>query len=289
MTGIRAQGSAGLGGTKKGVIKPLIAHICLLILGISFLFPFVWMLSTALKPEAQIFKWPPEWIPDKFLWSNFPEALTFVPFGTYVTNTLTICLWAMVGTCISSALVAYGFARIQWPGRNFLFMIMLSTMMLPAQVTMIPIFVIFKKIGWVGSYKPLIVPAFLGAAFFIFLLRQFFLTIPQELSEAAKIDGCSEFRTFWQIILPLARPALATVALFTFMNHWNDFMGPLIYLSDEKMYTVSLGLQQFIGQYGTRWGMLMAASTVATLPIIILFFFAQKTFIQGISTTGIKG
>ncbi|MET3847515.1 carbohydrate ABC transporter permease [Paenibacillus sp. OAE614] len=289
MLEINAKQTTKLSRTKKGVFQQLIAHVCLILLGITFLFPFVWMLSTALKPEAQIFKWPPEWIPDQFLWSNFPEALTFVPFGTYVLNTLTICIWTMVGTCVSSALVAYGFAKIQWPGRNVLFMIMLSTMMLPSQVTMIPIFVIFKKIGWVGSYKPLIIPAFLGGAFFIFLLRQFFLTIPQELSEAAKIDGCSEFRTFWQIILPLARPAFATVALFTFMNNWNDFMGPLIYLSDEKMYTVSLGLQQFIGQYGTRWGMLMAASTVATLPIIILFFFAQKTFIQGISTTGIKG
>ncbi|MBO7743710.1 carbohydrate ABC transporter permease [Paenibacillus sp. MWE-103] len=289
MLAVKTEGSGSLSKRSRGTLAHVITHISLIVLGLSFLFPFVWMLSTALKPEAQIFIWPPEWIPDQFLWSNFPEALTFVPFGKYVTNTLTICIWAMVGTCASSALVAYGFARIQWPGRNALFIIMLSTMMLPSQVTMIPIFVIFKKIGWVGTFKPLIIPAFFGGAFFIFLLRQFFLTIPHELSEAAKIDGCSEFRTFWQIILPLAKPALATVALFTFINNWNDFMGPLIYLSDETKFTVSLGLQQFIGQYGTRWGMLMAASTVATLPIIVLFFFAQRTFIQGISTTGIKG
>ncbi|MBW7453028.1 carbohydrate ABC transporter permease [Paenibacillus sepulcri] len=274
---------------KQEMLRQGIGHIILILLGLSFLFPFIWMLSTALKPEAQIFKWPPEWIPEPFIWSNFPEALTFVPFGSYVKNTLIICFWCVVGTCLSSALVAYGFSRIQWPGRNLLFIIMLSTMMLPYQVTMIPLFVLFKQIGWVGTFNPLIIPSFFGGAFFIFLLRQFFLTIPHELTEAAKIDGCSEFRIFWQVILPLARPALATVALFTFMNTWNDFLGPLIYLNDDSMYTVSLGLQQFIGQYGTRWGMLMAASTVAALPIIILFFFAQKTFIQGVSTTGIKG
>jgi multiple sugar transport system permease protein len=282
-------GTRTLSRKQQGIVGQGIGHICLIVLGLSFLFPFIWMLSTALKPEAQIFKWPPEWVPEQFIWSNFPDALTFVPFGSYVMNTLTICIWSMVGTCLSSSLVAYGFSRITWPGRNFLFIIMLSTMMLPYQVTMIPLFVLFKKIGWVGTFNPLIIPSFFGGAFFIFLLRQFFLTIPHELSEAAKIDGCSEFRIFWQIIVPLARPALATVALFTFMNSWNDFMGPLIYLNDETMYTVSLGLQQFIGQYGTRWGMLMAASTVATLPIIILFFFAQKTFIQGVATTGIKG
>jgi multiple sugar transport system permease protein len=282
-------GTRTLSRKQQGIVGQGLGHICLIVLGLSFLFPFIWMLSTALKPEAQIFKWPPEWIPEQFIWSNFPDALTFVPFGSYVMNTLTICIWSMVGTCLSSSLVAYGFSRITWPGRNFLFIIMLSTMMLPYQVTMIPLFVLFKKIGWVGTFNPLIIPSFFGGAFFIFLLRQFFLTIPHELSEASKIDGCSEFRIFWQIIVPLARPALATVALFTFMNSWNDFMGPLIYLNDETMYTVSLGLQQFIGQYGTRWGMLMAASTVATLPIIILFFFAQKTFIQGVATTGIKG
>ncbi len=280
---------AGLSRRQKEWIREGISHICLLGLGVTFLFPFIWMLSTALKPEAQIFKWPPEWIPEQFIWSNFPEALTFVPFDLYIKNTLLICFWTIVGTTISSAIVAYGFSRIQWPGRNALFLVMLSTMMLPYQVVMIPLFIIFKQIGWVGSFKPLIVPAFFGNAFFIFLLRQFFLTIPHELSDAARIDGCSEFRIFWQVIVPLAKPALATVALFTFMGSWNDFLGPLIYLNDESMYTISLGLQQFTGQYGTRWGMLMAASTVATLPIIILFFFTQKTFIQGISTTGLKG
>lgn len=275
---------------KRHITKQFTAHVFLILFGISFLFPFVWMLSTSLKPESQIFKWPPEWIPETFMWQNFPEALTFVPFALYFKNTLVICVLTVLGTIISSALVAYGFARIQWRGRNIFFFLMLTTMMLPYQVVMVPLFLVFKEIGWVGTFKPLIIPAFFGTnAFFIFLLRQFFLTIPYELSDAAKIDGCSEFRIFWQIVLPLARPAIATVGLFTFMENWNDFLGPLIYLNDESKYTIALGLQQFIGQYGTQWGMLMAASTVATAPIIILFFFTQKTFIQGISTTGIKG
>ncbi|MBS4201915.1 carbohydrate ABC transporter permease [Bacillus sp. FJAT-49732] len=275
---------------KRHITKQFTAHVFLILFGISFLFPFVWMLSTSLKPESQIFKWPPEWIPETFMWQNFPEALTFVPFALYFKNTLVICVLTVLGTIISSAFVAYGFARIQWRGRNIFFFLMLTTMMLPYQVVMVPLFLVFKEIGWVGTFKPLIIPAFFGTnAFFIFLLRQFFLTIPYELSDAAKIDGCSEFRIFWQIVLPLARPAIATVGLFTFMENWNDFLGPLIYLNDESKYTIALGLQQFIGQYGTQWGMLMAASTVATAPIIILFFFTQKTFIQGISTTGIKG
>ena len=289
MLAVKGEGSTSLSTRTRGSIKHLITHICLVVLGLSFLFPFVWMLSTALKPEEQIFIWPPEWIPDKFIWSNFPDALTFVPFGKYVTNTLTICIWAMAGTCISSALVAYGFARIHWPGRNVLFIIMLSTMMLPSQVTMIPIFVIFQKIGWVVPLSPSSYLLFSAGLFSSSCYGSFFSQIRTNYprrprSTAARNSGCSG-----KSILPLAKPALATVALFTFINHWNDFMGPLIYLSDEKKFTVSLGLQQFIGQYGTRWGMLMAASTVATLPIIVLFFFAQRTFIQGISTTGIKG
>jgi len=272
-----------------GAIREIVTHILLIVLGISFLFPFVWMISTSLKPEEQIFIFPPEWIPSKFIWSNYPDSLTFFPFFKYLQNTLTICLWTLLGTTLSSAIVAYGFSRIQWPGRNFLFLILLSTMMLPYQVTMIPLFVLFKELGWVGSFKPLIIPSFFGGAFSIFLIRQFYLTIPYELSDAARIDGCSEFRIFWQIILPLAKPALATVALFTFISGWNDFLGPLIYLNDEAKFTLSIGLQQFVGVYGTEWSKLMSASVVTTMPIILLFFFGQKMFIQGISTTGLKG
>jgi multiple sugar transport system permease protein len=195
----------------------------------------------------------------------------------------------VAGTVLSSSLVAYGLARIPWKGRNVLFALLLSTMILPGQVTMVPLFAVFKWLGWVDTFLPLTVPAFLGNAFFIFLLRQFFLTIPNDLTEAARIDGCNELTTYWRIILPLATPALATVGLFTFMNTWNDFLGPLIYLFDDRKFTLSVGLAMFSSQYGSFWGQLMAVSAMMILPILILFFFTQRTFIQGIAMSGIKG
>lgn len=271
------------------IIKPLIIHTLLLGFGILFILPFYWLLSTSLKSDQQLFSVPPVWIPKPLMWSNYKKALLSIPFVTYLKNTLFICVTTVIGTVFSCSLVAYSFARINWLGRNILFIVLLSTLMLPYQVTMIPILSIFKKLGWVGSFKPLIIPSFFGNAFFIFLLRQFFLRIPTELSDAAKIDGCSEFSIYARIILPLSKPALATVVLFTFINSWNDFLGPLIYLSHESQYTLSLGLQSFISQHGAEWSLLMAASTVMILPIIILFFFTQKTFIQGITFTGLKG
>jgi len=220
---------------------------------------------------------------------NYTRGLKFIPFCKHLTNTLIISAFAVIGTVLSCSLVAYGLSKVAWRGRNILFMIMLSTMMMPYQVIMIPIFGIFVRLGWVNTFLPLIVPAFLGNAFFIFLLRQFFLTIPKDLSEAAKLDGCSEFGIYRKVIMPLSKPALFTVALFTFMNSWNDFTGPLIYLVDESKYTLSLGLSMFVSQYGNEYGMLMAVSTIVTLPIIVLFFFTQRTFVQGITMSGIKG
>jgi len=222
-------------------------------------------------------------------WRNYTRGLVFIPFAQQLRNTLIICVVCVFGTVLSCSLVAYGLAKIDWGGRNALFMIILSTMMLPYQVIMVPVFAIFVWLGWVDTFLPLTVPAFLGNAFFIFLLRQFFLTIPKDLSEAARLDGCTEFDIYRRVILPLAKPALAMVGLWTFMGAWNDFMGPLIYLVDESKYTLSLGLAMFLGQYGNEYGMLMAVSTVVTIPIIILFFFTQRTFIQGITMTGIKG
>ena len=233
--------------------------------------------------------WPPTLLPHGLQLRNYPDALTYIPFFTYVKNSLIYCLGSVIGAIFSCTLSAYGFSRISWPERDRLFIFVLCTMMLPSQVTMIPVFVFFAKLGWIGSLKPLIVPAFFGSAFYIFLLRQFFMGIPFELSDAAKIDGCSEFKIFYTILLPLVKPAIATVALFQFLGAWNDFMGPLIYLNDEARYTISIGLQMFVGRVGTKWGMLMAASAVVTVPIIVLFFFTQKTFIQGIAMTGIKG
>lgn len=221
-------------------------------------------------------------------WSNYKRGLVFIPFFQQLRNTTIICIISVLGTVLSCSLVAYGLSKIEWKGRNTLFVIILATMMLPMQVTMIPVFAIFVRLGWVDTFLPLVIPSFLGNAFFIFLLRQFFMTIPKDLSEAARLDGCSEFDIYRRIIIPLSRPALATVGLFTFMAAWNDFLGPLIYLVDETKYTLSLGLAMFLGQYGNEYGMLMAVSTVVTIPIIVLFFFTQRTFIQGITMTGLK-
>ena len=222
-------------------------------------------------------------------WSNYTKGLVFIPFFQQLRNTLVVCIVSVIGTLISCSLVAYGLSKIEWRGRNVLFMIVLSTMMLPYQVIMIPVFAIFVWLGWVDTFLPLTVPAFFGNAFFIFLLRQFFLTIPKDLSEAARLDGCSEFDIYRRVIVPLSKPALAMVGLWTFMGAWNEFLTPLIYLVDERKYTLSLGLAMFLGQYGNEYGMLMAVSTVVTIPIIVLFFFTQKTFIQGITMSGIKG
>ena len=263
-------------------------HIILFTSGVSFLLPFIWMISTSLKGQQQIFVWPPVWIPNPVVWSNYIEAVTVVPFFLYLKNTLVIAGWNVVGILLSCPLVAYGLSRIRWPGRDVLFIIVLSTMMLPYEVTMIPLFMIFNSLGWVGSFKPLIVPAFFGAPFFIFLLRQSFMTIPFDLSDAATIDGCSEFGILWYVILPLAKPALATVALFTFIANWQDFLGPLIYLRDDTQYTLSLGLQRFLGLHGAEWAHLMAASTLMILPILVIFFLTQRTFIEGITFSGIK-
>lgn len=273
---------------KTTPFKQLLRHVLLIVVGMWFLLPFYWLVSTALKPDAQIFKMPPVWIPHPLMWQNFPKALTFIPFFQYTFNTLRICLLNVVGVSLSCSLVAYSLAKIPWKGRDWVFYSLIATMILPGQVTMLPTFMVFKWLGWIGTILPLTAPSFLGGAFSIFLLRQFFMTLPNELSDAARIDGCNEFAIYARVILPLAKPALATVALFTFVGSWNDFLGPLLYLNDERTYTLSIGLQRFVSQHGAEWGMLMAASTLMALPIIVLFFLAQKTFIRGIATTGGK-
>lgn len=219
---------------------------------------------------------------------HYLRGLTSFGFALYLQNTLFICLISVLATTLTSALVAYAFSVLRWPGRNIVFYIMLGTMMLPTQVTMVPVFLIHRHLGWMNTYGPLVIGSFFGNAFYIFLLRQFFLTVPRDLVEAARVDGCPEWRIFGQLILPLSVPALAVVALFTFLARWNDFLTPLIYLVDEAKYTLSIGLAMFQGQHPTRYGEMMAMSALLTLPIIVLFFFAQKTFIQGIKTTGLK-
>ncbi len=224
-------------------------------------------------------------------WGNFGKAIEAMKmFPTYLKNTLFLCVMTVIGTVCSSTLVAYGFSRIEWPGRDKVFLIVMATMMIPFPVVMVPLFTMFRDLGWIGTLKPLWVPTFFAGAFNVFLLRQFFRTIPKDLSESAKIDGCSEIRIFWQIILPLARPAITVVALFQFMGTWNDFLGPLIYLTDQNDFTLALGLQFFQSKSGgTQWHYLMAASTLVVVPVIVLFFLAQKTFIEGISMSGLKG
>lgn len=275
----------------------LLTHALLLLLSIPFLLPLVWMISTSLKTDAQIFpsnektssrKGLNVLIPNPVRLQNYPEAMRIVPFGTYLQNTIFLCTVTVFGAVLSSAFVAYGFARTKFRGKKILFILMLSTLMLPYHVTMIPNFILFQKLKWFGTYLPLTVPAFLGIPFYIFLMTQFFRTIPVELTEAARIDGCGELRIFFTMILPLSVPVLATCALFQFIGTWNDFLGPLIYINDPSKYTLAYGLQQFMGAYGGKWAQLMAGSTVFTLPIIILFFLTQKTFIQGIATTGGK-
>ena len=272
-------------------------HIVLIVMSLIFVSPLLWMVTTAIKPIEETMTATPTLLPSKFLWDNFPKAVTYgskelgyIPFLLYARNTLMVTLLCVAGSVCSNAVVAYAFARLRWPGRDAFFAVTLATMMVPFPVLMVPTFGLFKWLGWVGTFRPLWVPAFFGSAFSIFLLRQFFRTIPMELSEAAKIDGCSEVRIFTDVLLPLAKPALAVVALFTFMGTWNDFMGPMIYLSDQETFTLSLGLQAYQSQHGgTQWNLLMAAATVVILPVIVVFFFAQKMLIQGIATSGLKG
>lgn len=268
-------------------------HVALLILCIPAFLPFLWMVTTSLKPESQVYSGPgtsplSALIPKSLDASNYSEAFKNAPLGSYLFNSVGLALTTVIGAVLSSALVAYGFSRLRFAGRDTLFVVMVATMALPSQVRMIPEFAIFRSLGWYGTYLPLAVPAFLASPFFVFLMTQFFRALPEETSESARLDGANDWTIFTRIILPLAKPALATCALFQFLGSWNDFMGPLIYINDPKKYTLAYGLQQFYSSYGGKWAQLMAGATLFTLPIIVLFFFAQKTFIQGIATTGGK-
>jgi len=269
--------------------RALLAYAGLCAMSVVFAMPFIWMVSSSLKDTGQIFQFPPTFIPRPVVWKNYTDAVSFIPFLRYLGNTLFVCAGAITGNVLSASLVAYSLGVLKWRGRDGMFKVLLATMLLPPQVTMIPVFIIFRFLGMIDTFWPLILPAFFGAPFFIFLLRQFFLGIPQELVEAARIDGCSEWTTYWRIVLPLSVPALLTVVLFSFIWTWTDFLTPLIYLQDQAKFTLSIGLQQFQESHGAEWGMLMAASTLITMPVIALFFATQKSFVEGIVTTGLKG
>lgn len=268
-----------------------ISHLLLITVAVLFVVPFLWLVVTSLKPMNQVFTDPPQWIPDPVMWENYVEALTSpaFPFLRLLSNTLFYAVLSTLGIVISSAVIAYGFARMQFRGRDVLFAITLSTMMLPGIVTMIPTYILFRRLGWVGTYAPLIVPCFLGSAFNIFLLRQFMMTIPWDLTDAAHVDGANDFTILWRIMLPLVKPALLVIAVQHFMWAWNDFMGPLIYLDEVTEYPLVMGLYAFQTRFGVQWNLMMAASLAVTLPLILLFFVAQRYFIEGVTLTGLKG
>lgn len=275
---------------KKKIVSKIATYTILI--GISFicLVPFYWMIRSSLMDMSQIFTIPPVWIPSPIRFSNYKEALTMLPFAKYFLNTLFIVVFTVLGTVITSSLCAYSFSRINWKGRDTIFGILLTAMMIPFAVTLIPTFIGWQKIGLVNTYAPLIIPAWFGGGVFnVFLLRQFFRTIPKELDEAARIDGANHFTIYSKIIIPLSKPSLIVVALFSFMGSWNDFLGPLVYLNDSDKFTLSLGLMQFNGMYTAQWQYMMAASAVVVLPIVIIFFAGQKYFIEGITMTGMKG
>lgn len=274
----------------RKIIGQALTYFLLAAVSIIFLLPFYWLINTSLKPLSQVFADPPVWFPQPIQWKNYLEVLTTpgFPFWRLLRNTLFYAGVGTLGMVASCSMVAYGFARLQFRGKNFLFGLTLATMMMPSIVQLIPTYLLFRKLNWVGTYAPLIVPQFFGNAFNIFLLRQFFITLPWELTDAARVDGASEFRIFWQVMLPLVKPALLVSGVFHFMWLWNDFQGPLIYLNDSKLYPLILGLAAFRSRFDVQWNLMMAAAVLVTVPLIIIFFIAQRYLIEGVALTGLK-
>lgn len=253
------------------------------------LFPFLWTVSTSLKPPGSALSWPPQIWPDTFQWQNYVRVWTIVPFLTYAKNTMLITVFAVLGSVFSSTLVGYAFARLRFPGREVLFILCISTMMLPFVVMMIPLYILFRNLGWIDTLLPLIVPEWFGVAVYIFFSRQFLRGLPMEYDEAARIDGASSWWIWARIILPMSKPLLATIAILAFRNHWNDFMAPLIFLQSDENLTLALGLVKFRGYYSTEWSLMMAGATIMTIPVVAIFFFFQKYFMQGLSLSGLGG
>jgi len=280
----------GLGIRKTRFVNRALTHLVLGMGCVLVLFPLYWMISTSIKPMTHYYDWPPQWIPNPPTIVSYQELLAMYPWPRFITNTLSITAVAMIGNLISSTLVAYGFTYFRAPGHKILFLVLLSTMMLPGVVTMVPTFILFRKLKWINTYLPLTVPTFFASPVHVFLLRQFFLTLPKELNDAAKIDGCSELGILWRIVLPLCGPVLAAICIFQFQFRWNEFMRPLIYLNSFKKYTVALALYTLRGEpQGSTPTQLMAGGTLMTLPVILIFAIFQRYFIQGVALSGIKG
>ncbi|HGT1235632.1 TPA: carbohydrate ABC transporter permease [Enterococcus faecium] len=266
--------------------KKILSYVLMTVIGIILIIPLLWMVFTSLKPMEEIVRYPPTFFPEKIVWENYLDTIAAFPFWRYARNTLFITVLVVIGNVLSNSFIAYGFAKLDFPGKKLMFALVLSTMMIPGFVTMIPQYVLFSKIGWVGTYLPLIVPSFFGNAFNIFLMRQFYLSINNELIEAAEIDGANHLYIWSHLMLPLTKPALITIAINSFNAAWNDFLGPLLYIQDQEKYTLQIGLQVFQNQATTQWNYLMAGATLALIPTILLFFFAQRYFIEGMDLTG---
>jgi len=256
---------------------------------VAFAMPLVWMISTGLKPESEVVRLPPKWIPNPFLWSNYPEMWRSSPFGAFYRNSTKIATFNVCGVLFFSSLAGYAFARIKFVGRDILFSILLSTMMIPGAVTLIPLYITFRNIGWIDTHYPLWVPGILASVSSIFMLRQFFMTIPRELEDAARIDGCTNFGVYWKIVIPQVKPALATVGIFAFLGSWNSFIAPLIFINSLEKQTLPMGLALFQTEFSTSVSLTMAAASAVTAPVLLIYFFAQGYFVQGITLTGIKG
>ena len=273
---------------RRRFLREVANHALLIAVGMIFLLPVVFIVLTAVMNRDQVLGanlWP-----SPFRWSNFAHVFERIPLLRYTRNTFVVASLSTVGVVVSCIPVAYALSRLRWKGRGVAFLLVLSTMMLPFQVTVVPLYIIFVRFGWIGTMRPLIVPLFFGDAFTIFLLRQFFLTIPEELSDAARVDGANEFQIMMRVVVPLAKPAIAAVALFQFLYSWNDFFAPLLYLGENpKLWTLSIGLSEFRHQFGTEWNLTMAASVLFMLPVIVLFFLAQRAFVEGVTLTGVKG
>ncbi|MCM6852831.1 carbohydrate ABC transporter permease [Enterococcus faecium] len=266
--------------------KKILSYVLVTVIGIILIIPLLWMVFTSLKPMEEIVRYPPTFFPEKIVWENYLDTIAAFPFWRYARNTLFITVLVVIGNVLSNSFIAYGFAKLDFPGKKLMFALVLSTMMIPGFVTMIPQYVLFSKIGWVGTYLPLIVPSFFGNAFNIFLMRQFYLSINNELIEAAEIDGANHLYIWSHLMLPLTKPALITIAINSFNAAWNDFLGPLLYIQDQEKYTLQIGLQVFQNQATTQWNYLMAGATLVLIPTILLFFFAQRYFIEGMDLTG---
>ena len=276
-------------GRQLGTAETIVTYLVILVGAVGLMFPFAWMLSTSLKPLDEVYSYPIIWIPSEIVFENYIDVFRKVPFARYLWNSFVLSVLGIIGNMSGSSLAAFSFARLRYPGRTLFFIMMLSTMMVPVWVTMVPTFIMFSRLGWLDTYLPILLPAYFAVPFFTFLMRQFFLSVPVEIEDSARIDGCSSFGVFFRILMPLSIPALATVAIFSFFFYWNDLLGPLIYLRSQMKFPVAMGIASFQSEQYANFALMMAAATMALAPMLVVFFFTQRLFIQGVVITGVKG